>query len=335
MSHLSHQNIRAYPLRFHPVYQHYLWGGDWIPRRYSRSVPPGIYAESWEVSDRPEGLSVIANGRWAGRTLADVIAEQGTALLGTRAPADRFPLLIKLIDARERLSVQVHPDETVARRVGGEPKSEAWYVLDVEPNAGVYAGFRPGVDEGALRVALASGQVEELLTRLPIQRGDVINIPGGRVHAIGAGCLLLEVQQNSNTTYRLFDWGRVDQNGHARTLHVEQAVTAINWQDRGNPRTPPGAGTPSAFGSVRELLTTPYFQIDRLSVTSIGQHAPDAGTFRWFFVETGALRVEVDGMAETVVPGESVFVPAVSTRILLAPAGADAAVLSVSLPTPP
>ena len=335
MRHPSQNNIGAYPLRFQPVYQHYLWGGDWIPRRYSRSVPPGIYAESWEVSDRPEGMSVITKGPWAGRTLSDVIAEQGVALLGTRAPVDRFPLLIKLIDARERLSVQVHPDEAVAGRVGGEPKSEAWYVLDVEPKASVYAGFRPGVDEGVLRAALASGQVEERLMRLLVQRGDVIHVPGGRVHAIGAGCLLLEVQQNSNTTYRLFDWGRVDHNGQARPLHVEQALAAINWQDRGNPCTLPGAEAPNAFGSSRELLVTPYFRIDRLSVTSIGQHAPDAGTFRWFFVETGALRVEVDGMVETLVPGESVLVPAAATRILLAPTGADAVVLSVSLPAAP
>ena len=197
-----------YPLRFKPVYKDYIWGGDKIIRLYNRQEPHGIYAESWEVSDRADGMSVVSVGPLAGKSLRDVVQTYPFDLFGAKVQAQVFPLLVKLIDSRDRLSVQVHPDVEMAKKYGGEAKTEMWYVLDAEPGAGVFAGLKSGVDAKALSEAMQTDRFEEILTRIPVTKGDAIFIPGGLVHSIDAGCLLLEVQQNSNTTYRIYDWNR-------------------------------------------------------------------------------------------------------------------------------
>lgn len=166
-----------YHLCFKPIYQHYIWGGDKIPKKYQRDIPPGVYAESWEISDRHDGMSVVANGALAGRTLAEIIHTHGADLLV--AGFDRFPLLIKIIDARETLSVQVHPDDRSAAQYGGEAKTEMWYVLEAEPHACVYSGFKPGTSTGNFKNALAEDTVENLLERIPVQAGDTIFTPRG------------------------------------------------------------------------------------------------------------------------------------------------------------
>ncbi len=298
-----------YPLLFAPLYKQYLWGGNRFARRYGRTTPPGLTAESWEMSDRPGDMSRVLNGPLAGRSLRDLVQAYGRDLLGSAAATDRFPLLIKLLDARERLSVQVHPDDQSARRVGGEPKAEAWVVLEADPGAVVYAGFRPGVTAARLRRALPGPAVEQLLSAIPVRAGDVVAIPGGRVHAIGAGCLMLEVQQNSDTTFRLFDWNRIGSDGKPRALHLEQALASIRWDDAGPAVLPPlaGAGDAEAW---QERLVTSHFRLEQRSFSGALACATRGRSFHAVFVERGEVRVEANGVVAGAAAGTTLLVPA-------------------------
>lgn len=318
----------THPLFLKPIYRDYIWGGTRIPRRFNRALPPGCYAEAWEVADRPEGQSVVESGPYAGRTLHELVKECGPTLLGDRAKAELFPLLIKLIDARETLSVQVHPNNENAHRTGGEPKTEMWYVLEAEPGACVYAGLKPGVTPDALRAALASNRVEELLVKLPVRANDAVFMPGGRVHAIGAGCLLLECQQNSNTTYRLYDWGRVGADGRARELHVEPALQVINWNE------PPTALAQASRLEVTgrnerwEIVRCPFFRMERLNLHEAYTLTARPESFRVLFVAEGHLVFEQPGFGARAEKGRTLVVPAACADLALKP-GPDGAVVIV------
>lgn len=256
-------SVAPYPLLFRPVYKDYPWGGMRIIRHFHRREPAGIYAESWEISDHPDGTTVVARGPWKGRTLAELMTAHARAILGPHYPEKVFPLLIKIIDARETLSVQVHPDDVAARRWGGEPKTEVWFTLDVTTGSGVYAGLEPGTTRNRLVRALRNGEIEKVLRFVPLLPRDVIFIPGGRVHAIGKGCLLLEVQQRSNTTYRLYDWNRRDKNNRKRPLHIPQALRVIRWNDSA-PVKLVRTRLPAPAGQLRERVAkTNFFTIER------------------------------------------------------------------------
>ncbi len=324
-----------YPLRFRPVYRDYVWGGTRIVSTFHRNAPPGIYAESWEISSRPDGMSVADNGAWAGHPLSEIIEALGPRLLGRRAPADRpsFPLLIKLIDSRERLSVQVHPNEAAAARYGGEAKTEMWYILDAAPNARVFAGLRPGADRRALEEALRRGDLESVLAAVPVAAGDAIFVPGGRVHAIDAGCLLLEVQQNSDTTYRIYDWGRVGHDGRPRQTHLAQALRVIRWNDADPVRCRP-VPLPAAAPNVREeLLACPFFRMERWRLRTPVTLLPDAGSFVSVFLAHGAVAASWAGGREVWRPGTTVLVPAALPRLDLSPVESEALLLLTRLGT--
>jgi mannose-6-phosphate isomerase len=320
--------MNLYPLILDPVYKDYIWGGRRIPGVYHRPLPDGICAESWEVSDRPEGPSRIMNGPLAGATLGDVIHRFGPAVAGTRGA---FPLLVKLIDARERLSVQVHPDDRSAPSCGGEPKTEAWHVLDAAPGAQVFAGLKPGVTAAAFRAALAATRLEDCLRAVPVQTGDTLFIPGGRVHAIGEGCLLLEVQQNSNTTYRVYDWGRLGHDGRPRELHVEKAFQAIRWDDAGEPKTVPHPLSGPDDAASLELVVSPYFRIERLDLAGPRACRHDGHSFHALFTAGGAITVESDGEPVHVPFGRSCLIPAAIREYRLTP-HAPCQVLRISVP---
>ena len=301
-------NVMA-PIRFKPVYQSYLWGGRTMVERYARSDAPGAgpVAESWEVSDRPDGMSVADGAAWNGATLRALIAANPETVLG-RTARDVFPLLIKLIDARETLSVQVHPDDASAAAGLGEAKSEAWYVLAAEPGACVYHGFLPGVTREAAEKGCFDGSVASLMRRIPVSPGEIIYVPGGTVHAIGAGCLLLEVQQNSNTTFRIFDWNRVGPDGKPRALHLEQARQVIRWET-------PESHSPSEDGR----CVTPYFSIEprELGKRALSLADPLKG-FTVVFVEEGPVRWQwADGEIEAA-PGTTWLFPAALRKIKVA-----------------
>jgi mannose-6-phosphate isomerase len=320
-----------YPLVFTPVYKNYIWGGDRIIRRYRRQAPPGVYAESWEVSDRPEAMSLVANGLLAGWSLETLVRDYGSSLVGTAAPSGRFPLLLKILDARERLSVQVHPDEAAAKTGGGEQKNEAWYVLEAEPGAAVLVGARDGVKEGQLRQALRAGTVGELLNPIPVVAGDVVYIPAGCVHSVGAGCLLLEVQQNSDTTFRLFDWKRLGADGRPRALQIKQGLQAMRWQTAVPERQPAPAGQPTG-GLVQERCVSPYFRMEQMTVATTLAGSTAERSFHILFVADGSVKVKANNAIVAAEAGTTILVPAVVGIYEVTGQGAMASVLRVSLP---
>ena len=221
-------------IRLEPVYMDRVWGGRELETRYGRSLPqPGMpYGESWEVVDRAGEQSVVRGGIFDGRTLHELWTLHRAEVFGTDAPvSERFPLLIKILDARETLSLQVHPPVSAAAALGGEPKTEMWVIAGAEPGACLYAGVNPGVTPESFAAALADGTVAALVPQLPVQEGDFIFIPSGRLHAIGAGLLIFEIQQNSDTTYRVFDWNRMGLDGQPRALHVQESLRCIDFSD--------------------------------------------------------------------------------------------------------
>jgi mannose-6-phosphate isomerase len=256
-----------YPLTFDPIFKERVWGGRNLERLYQKPLPPSVpVGESWEITDRPEGVSVITNGRLAGKDLRWLVDHHATELLGSAsAPGGRFPLLIKLLDAREKLSLQVHPPENVAARLGGEPKTEMWYVADAQPGAELYVGLRRGVTRAEFERKIKEGTVADCFHRVPVKAGDAMFLPSGRVHAIGAGLLIFEIQQNSDTTYRVFDWNRRGLDGKPRELHVEQSLRCINFDDF-EPAL--AAGDPGSSGrdgfQSRILVNDPLFTVEHV-----------------------------------------------------------------------
>ena len=296
-----------YPIRFEPLYQFYIWGGNQILKKFNRSIPSGFCAESWEVADRNEGMSRIANGPWAGRDLNALVVGLQERLLGKGRFDTRFPLLVKLLDAKENLSVQVHPDEKIAPLLGGEPKTESWVALE---DGMVYAGLLQGTTRDCFQKALEKGNPEPLLQKRSLATGEAMYIPAGCIHAIGSGCLLLEVQQNSNTTYRLYDWGRV-----GRDLHFEKAFASVHWQDQ----------TPAVVMSRRisvddhhildALIQSPYFVIDRIQIIDRWTVPINPNTFQVFFFLNGEGVIQVDRTMEPFRSGSTYLVPAAAQFI--------------------
>lgn len=224
-----------YPLKFTPVYQERIWGGTGLAQEFGRKLPSDHIGESWEISAHPNGLSLVSNGPLAGENIPQLIGDFGTAFLGVKAPSqafERFPLLIKLLDANDQLSVQVHPGNAYALEHEGEPgKYEIWYVLSAKPGAKIVYGLKNGIDKATFQQALATGDLEACLNEIPVKAGEVYTIPPGLVHGLGAGIMVAEVQQNSDTVYRVYDYNRVDQSGKTRALHLEKALDVIRFDD--------------------------------------------------------------------------------------------------------
>jgi mannose-6-phosphate isomerase len=309
-----------YPLRFHVVYKDYIWGGRSLAD-LGKILPEGQrVAESWEISAHPNGVSVIANGPLAGISLTDACSKLGRSLLGSRLPDKdlrRFPLLIKLIDAHDRLSVQVHPDDAYAGRHerGETGKNEMWYVVSAGPDARLIAGVKPGVDRAAFAAALADGACLELLQEIPVKAGDALNIPSGLVHAIGSDLVICEIQQNADTTYRVFDYNRRDDAGLTRPLHIEKALDVIDFS-RQNP-------SPLIQGLIiqedhlvrRILVLNRYFMVEELCVDGKAAFAGDGSRFSTLTVIGGkgsiAWRNEAGHMiSDPLFAGDSILLPA-------------------------
>jgi mannose-6-phosphate isomerase len=221
------------PLQFIPLYKERPWGGATLHGWGARTPPSGKkIGESWELCDRPEDQSAVAHGPHAGKTLRWLLDNHGGEILGGRFdPAKPFPLLIKLLDCRERLSLQVHPPQHAAGKLRGEPKTESWFILKADPGATLMAGLKRGVTRDAFEAALKTHKLEPLVHHFPVKTGDYIFIPSGRIHAIGGGLLILEIQQNSDTTYRVYDWGRVGLDGKPREMHIRESMESIDFND--------------------------------------------------------------------------------------------------------
>ena len=290
------------PLVFEPIFVPKLWGGRQLAELFDKPLPPDEpIGESWEVADLEAGQSVVARGPAAGQTLGELTHDWGEQLLGSVPPFEgRFPLLIKYLDAQQTLSVQVHPDEAYAQQHGGDVrvKNEAWYVLAAEPDGHIYRGFHPGVDEAALRAALAKGEVEPLLQRIPVRAGHCYYLPSGTIHALGAGVVVAEVQTPSNTTFRFFDWNRVDPStGKARALHIDEALACVRY-DAAPPAGEQQAHLATPWSAVTRLVRCPSFVLERVRITAgIDQELPYQAMVVWMVLE-GKGEISYNGMNE-------------------------------------
>ncbi|MDB6112509.1 MAG: Mannose-6-phosphate isomerase [Pedosphaera sp.] len=256
-----------YPLIFKPIFKERVWGGRNLERLYNKELPPEVpIGESWEISDRSGDASVIANGPLAGKDLHWLMEHHSAELLGSaQPPGARFPLLVKILDAQDKLSLQVHPPAEIAPSLGGEPKTEMWYIADATPEADLFVGLRRGVTRAEFESKIQDGTVADSFQRVPVQKGDVMFLPSGRVHAIGAGNVIFEIQQNSDTTYRVFDWNRVGLDGKPRELHVPQSLASIDFNDF-EPRLIHSIYSRNEVISVRYLVDDPLFRADACQV---------------------------------------------------------------------
>lgn len=325
-----------YLLRFQPLFRRYLWGGRRLGTMLGKAIGPGDdYAESWEIVDHGDDQSVVMNGPLAGKTLGELVREQPAALLGEDFTASSFPLLFKFLDCNRTLSVQVHPNDEQGAKL--EPpdlgKTEAWVVLAAKPGSKIYAGLKPGVSPEQLATAIAAGHCESCLHEFEARVGDCVFIPAGTVHALGEGLVIAEIQQASDTTFRLHDWNRVDAAGNPRQLHVEESLATIDYT-----RGPVASQRPQPIGpSVERLVACDKFLLDRLTLadgetTAIGGD----GSFHLLAVLEGELRLTTTStsgrLVETLSTGQTALLPAAAGPAEVVARGGSVA-LDVSLPS--
>jgi mannose-6-phosphate isomerase len=327
------EQISLYPLRFRPILRELIWGGRRLGTVLHKPIGDASdYAESWELSDYHDQVSVVREGPLAGTTLRELVESHRLELLGPAVgPSRSFPLLVKFIDANQDLSVQVHPDDEKGRRLANDNgKTEAWVILAAEPGSLIYAGLKPGVGPDAFRRAIESGEVEPLLHRFKARPGDSILIEAGTVHAIGTGVLLAEIQQMSDATFRVFDWNRVGPDGKPRQLHVEQAMESIDFQ-RGpvNPISP-DVEPIDGSGTRERLARSAYFALERLTIqkpTTVGR--PDRFTILMGL--EGRSAIVHDGRSVPLEFGQTVLLPAAIGECQIMP-DRQAVVLSCTVP---
>ena len=301
-----------YPLLLKAPVKDYLWGGNRLITDFGFETDKEIAAEAWVLSCHKDGTSTVQNGPHAGEPLTVVLADWGDGALGARAAAfPYFPLLIKLIDARDRLSVQVHPEDAYAKRVEGEfGKTEMWYIVDCEPDAQLIYGFKHGITKAEFRTRIEDNTLTEVVNFVPVHKGDVFFIPAGTLHAIGAGILIAEAQQNSNTTYRVSDYGRLGADGKPRALHIDKAVEVTETVP---PMAPYGAvGEPVALsgGTLRPLASCDLFTAELLTLSGT-THVGVRDSFTSLLCLTGEATLTAEGCEPlTLSKGASVFLPA-------------------------
>jgi mannose-6-phosphate isomerase len=308
------------PIVFEPLFMERIWGGRRLASRFGKNLPRhGRFGESWEMVDRPEAQSVVRDGPLRGKTLHELWSENREKIFGQKAGrAPRFPLLIKILDARDKLSLQVHPPAAVAAKLGGEPKTEFWYIAEAFAGSALYVGLRQPTTRPQFEAALRDGTAADLLHHIPVQAGDAMFLPSGRFHAIGAGPLLVEIQQNSDTTYRVFDWNRTDEAGHTRPLHVNEALQSIDFND-----CQPALVKPDGELLVRHEL----FEIQKWSLAASREIVP-TGEFAIVCCLRGAVRCTNVELR----PGEFCLVPAQFTERTVAPAADGASLLRITIP---
>lgn len=292
-----------YPLLFRPIVKKMIWG-----------------SESWEISCRENEMGVVENGEFAGLTFAEVIEKNPRAVLGENFFEKKFPLLVKIIDARDRLSVQIHPNDAYAREKGGADlgKSELWYVLEPPADGDLIIGLKPGVERGDLARAYENGTVEACLNRLPVKRGDIVNIPAGLIHALTAGTVVAEIQQNSDITYRLYDFGRLGADGKPRELHVADALAVVE------------TGINDINSIDTSVIETNYFTVEKLSISAPFSAASENSKFFIFTCVENSAIFETATHSVFVAERRSVFIPAALGAFTIRPAAAHATVLKAS-----
>ena len=338
-----------YPLKFKPRFLEKIWGGRKLETVLNKPLPANqLIGESWELYDFPPGhidassdwtSSVVANGPLAGRTLHSLVEEFGRALLGNVPlvpPHGQFPILIKFLDAKENLSVQVHPDEAyAAQHPDAHLKSEAWYVVQSDPGARLYKGLKRGTTREQFAHSIQSGTCEQLINAVPVREGHSFYLQSGTVHALGAGILVAEVQTPSDTTFRVFDFNRTDPTtGQPRKLHVEQALDCINFTTPESPQ--PRSHVAGLFTTVSRLVTSPYFKLEKVRFTEgVEEPVPYDQPVVWIMMQ-GQAEVRVDRMKEatTFTRGDTILLPAEMSNPVIK-TKTDCVWLEVTFPTSP
>ena len=292
-----------YPFKFKPLYKERIWGGRKLREVFNKDIPAGAkIGESWELADLPDDKSVIANGELAGQTLASAIQKYPKEITGEKKFSGPFPLLIKILDAEDILSVQVHPDPRTCRRMGkGRPKTECWYIISAAPGAVIYKGLKKGVGRQAFANAIEKGGVAEMLAKVPVEAGQCHFLPAGTPHSIGAGLLIAEIQTPSDTTYRVFDFNRVDDTGKARELHIEEALESIDFG---------AAGKELAVTTVGRLVDCEYFKVDKRHQAKNCELLLSVGKMKTLMILSGSGTIE-DAERNPVefVAGDTLLVP--------------------------
>ncbi len=302
--------MTLYPFTFRPRLKHRPWGGRRLGELYGKPLGrEQQVGESWEISDRPDDESVVANGECRGKTLRWLMETHGKALLGWKpTKSERFPWLCKILDARQDLSLQVHPPARLAAKLKGEPKTEMWYVADADPGASLYVGLRRGITRAQFEKRSRDGTVANCFHQHAVKRGDVMFLPSGRVHAIGGGQVIFEIQQNSDTTYRVFDWNRTGKDGKPRELHLEQSFASIDFKDF-EPELV-GYGTRRVGeAAVRKLVRHKLFHIDHWTLPA-GATAVGGVGLKVLAVVEGEVTVVSDGVKLRLKAGRYCLIPA-------------------------
>jgi mannose-6-phosphate isomerase len=307
------------PLVFEPIFMERVWGGRRLESLYGKRLPSAaLIGESWEIVDRPEAQSVVHEGPLHGKTLHELWCKHRADIFGNVPESPRFPILCKLLDAQENLSLQVHPPRAVAKKLGGESKSELWHVANAAPKARIYAGVKKGTTRDSFLRALEQGSVEKHLHAIEVKAGDTIFLPSGRMHALGAGNVLVEIQENSDTTYRIYDWDRTKKGRAARQMHITEAMQCIDFKD-----TEPALLRPTGESLVRNEL----FEIDKWDLEN-DREIVKAGSFAIVVCLTGA----IECAGREFKPGDFFLVAAQQQDRLVRPTAEETSVLRVMLP---
>ena len=295
------------PIKLSPVYKEIIWGGKRLINEYNKKTDLNNVAESWELTVRPDGMNTIVGGDFDGITLEEYINIKGKAVV-SNTELDRFPLLIKFIDAEDNLSVQVHPDDEYGlKNANSLGKTEMWYIIDAKPNAKLVYGLKPGCTVEEFKIAIENGTVENMLNYVPVKKGDVFFIPAGLVHAIGSGILLAEIQQNSNITYRVYDYNRVGKDGKTRELHISDALNVI--KTRSNDEIDKIRYSTNVKNEYT-LASCEYFTVEKFNINGRHRFLATAESFNSILCLDGNAQIEFNGEIYKITKGDSYFIPA-------------------------
>ena len=301
--------VKAYPLKFRPIYKQRIWGGQKLREVFEKDLPAGEkIGESWELADLPEDKSVIANGELAGQALQSAIEKYPKEITGEENFQETFPLLIKFLDAQDILSVQVHPDPDTCRRMGrGQPKTECWYIISTEPGAVIYKGLKEGVTKEQFAEAIEKGSVADMLVKIPVEVGQCHFLPSGTTHAIGAGLLIAEIQMPSDTTYRVFDWNRLDNASKSRELHIEEALESIHFDSSGDNLSVTKMG---------RLVDSEYFKVDKGHQNKSCELLISSGQMKTLIFISGFGTITGAGIEVGFAAGDTLLIPAIYEGVM-------------------
>jgi mannose-6-phosphate isomerase len=310
-----------YPMKFNPIFKEKIWGGDRIKTVLGMNYSPlPNCGEAWVLSGVPDNGTIVSNGFLKGNELNELVEVYMDDLVGEAAferYKTEFPLLIKFIDSNDSLSIQVHPDDTLARRRGlGNGKSEMWYILESEPGAEIIDGFNRKLDLKIYQEYLKNNKLTEILNTEKVHKGEVYNIPAGRIHALGPGILLTEIQQTSDVTYRIYDWDRIDDKGHTRELHQDLALEAIDFSMPDSFRTP----YKKLLNQTTPLIDTVHFTTSLISFDkAIMKDYSELDSFVIYVCIEGKVRIEMGSSIESLKKGEVLLIPATAGKVILSP----------------